>query len=137
MLQEIPIAKSSITIGRVDKNDIKIENLAVSRQHAQILQDGDRYIMEDLNSLNGTFVNGVRLIAGRMVAVANGDLRRQVEEGGGYFFERRHVRAGTAWVVRLQRSGPGPPGPPSTWLAGLWRKRFSLSGSPTGRVVEA
>jgi pSer/pThr/pTyr-binding forkhead associated (FHA) protein len=62
MLQEIPIAKSSITIGRVDKNDIKIENLAVSRQHAQILQDGDRYIMEDLNSLNGTFVNEKRVM---------------------------------------------------------------------------
>jgi len=56
-LQEIPITKSSLTIGRVDKNDIKIENLAVSRQHAKIVQDGDRYIMEDLNSLNGTFVN--------------------------------------------------------------------------------
>ena len=61
-LQEIPIAKSAITIGRVDKNDIKIENLAVSRQHARIVQDGDRYIMEDLNSLNGTFVNEKRVM---------------------------------------------------------------------------
>jgi pSer/pThr/pTyr-binding forkhead associated (FHA) protein len=64
MLQEIPITKPSITIGRVDKNDIKIENLAVSRQHAKIVKDGDRYIVEDLNSLNGTFVNEKRVMKG-------------------------------------------------------------------------
>jgi len=63
-LQEIPITKSSITIGRVNKNDIKIENLAVSRQHAKIVQDGDRYIIEDLNSLNGTFINDKRVMKG-------------------------------------------------------------------------
>jgi pSer/pThr/pTyr-binding forkhead associated (FHA) protein len=61
-LQEIPLTKSTVTIGRVDKNDIKIENLAVSRQHARILKDGDRYIMEDFNSLNGTFVNGKKVM---------------------------------------------------------------------------
>jgi len=63
-LQEIPIGKPVITIGRVDKNDIKIENLAVSRQHAKIIQDGERYIIEDLNSLNGTFVNEKRVMKG-------------------------------------------------------------------------
>jgi pSer/pThr/pTyr-binding forkhead associated (FHA) protein len=63
-LQEIPISKPVITIGRVDKNDIKIENLAVSRQHAKIIQDGERYILEDLNSLNGTFVNEKRVMKG-------------------------------------------------------------------------
>jgi pSer/pThr/pTyr-binding forkhead associated (FHA) protein len=61
-LQEIPVTKPTLTIGRVDKNDIKIENLAVSRQHARIVKDGDRYIMEDLNSLNGTFVNGKKVM---------------------------------------------------------------------------
>ena len=69
-LQEIPLTKPAITIGRVDKNDIKIENLAVSRQHAKILQDGDRYIMEDLNSLNGTFVNEKRVMK---CVLRNGD----------------------------------------------------------------
>ena len=63
-LQEIPITKSTVTIGRVGKNDIKIENLAVSREHAKIVQDGDRYIIEDLNSLNGTFVNEKKLMKG-------------------------------------------------------------------------
>ncbi len=61
-LEEIPITKPTITIGRVGKNDIKIENLAVSRQHAKIIQDGARYIIEDLNSLNGTFINEKRVV---------------------------------------------------------------------------
>jgi pSer/pThr/pTyr-binding forkhead associated (FHA) protein len=63
-LQEIPMTKSTLTIGRVGKNDIKIENLAVSRQHAKIVRDGDRYIIEDLNSLNGTFINEKRVMKG-------------------------------------------------------------------------
>jgi pSer/pThr/pTyr-binding forkhead associated (FHA) protein len=63
-LEEIPITKPAITIGRVDKNDIKIENLAVSREHAKIVRDGDRYIIEDLNSLNGTFLNEKRVMKG-------------------------------------------------------------------------
>jgi len=63
-LEEIPINKPAITIGRVDTNDIKIENLAVSREHAKIVQDEDRYIIEDLNSLNGTFLNEKRVMKG-------------------------------------------------------------------------
>jgi pSer/pThr/pTyr-binding forkhead associated (FHA) protein len=63
-LQEIPMTKPTVTIGRVNKNDIKIENLAVSRQHAKIVRDGDRYIIEDLNSLNGTFVNEKKVMKG-------------------------------------------------------------------------
>jgi len=63
-LQEIPITRPTVTIGRVDNNDIKIENLAVSRQHAKIVRDGERYIIEDLNSLNGTFVNEKKVMKG-------------------------------------------------------------------------
>ena len=63
-LQEIPMTKPTVTIGRVNKNDIKIENLAVSRQHAKIVRDGDHYIIEDLNSLNGTFVNEKKVMKG-------------------------------------------------------------------------
>jgi pSer/pThr/pTyr-binding forkhead associated (FHA) protein len=56
-LREFPIVKSTVIIGRTDNNDIKIDNLAVSRQHTKIWQKGDHYIVEDLGSLNGTFVN--------------------------------------------------------------------------------
>jgi len=56
-LREIPIEKEIITIGREKDNDIAIENLAVSRYHTRLIQKEDKFILEDLASSNGTFVN--------------------------------------------------------------------------------
>jgi pSer/pThr/pTyr-binding forkhead associated (FHA) protein len=56
-LKDIPVDKETITIGRSEDNDVIIDNLAVSRHHAQLVQKEDRLILEDLNSFNGTFVN--------------------------------------------------------------------------------
>ncbi len=56
-VKEFPLDKPSITVGRSGKNDIVIDNMAVSRKHARIYREGPRFIVEDLKSLNGTFVN--------------------------------------------------------------------------------
>ena len=48
---------TSVTIGRAEDNHIKIENLAVSSHHAKIDSVGDGYLLTDLKSKNGTFVN--------------------------------------------------------------------------------
>jgi pSer/pThr/pTyr-binding forkhead associated (FHA) protein len=48
---------NTITIGRSKKNHIIIENLAVSSHHAKIESVGDNYLLTDLKSKNGTFVN--------------------------------------------------------------------------------
>jgi pSer/pThr/pTyr-binding forkhead associated (FHA) protein len=58
VLKEIPVEKELITIGRKSDNDISIDNLAVSGHHARIFKAGDWFLIEDLDSLNGTFVNG-------------------------------------------------------------------------------
>ena len=47
----------SLTIGRIDSNDVVIENLAVSGHHAKIDSVGKGYLLTDLQSKNGTFVN--------------------------------------------------------------------------------
>jgi len=47
----------ALTIGRRDNNDIVIENLAVSGHHAKIDSVGDGYVLTDLQSKNGCFVN--------------------------------------------------------------------------------
>ena len=47
----------SFTIGRLDDNDIVIENLAVSGRHAKIDTVGEGYLLTDLQSKNGCFVN--------------------------------------------------------------------------------
>jgi len=56
-LKEISIHKDMISIGRQEDNDVVIDNLAVSRHHAQLVRRRDKFILEDLNSFNGTFVN--------------------------------------------------------------------------------
>jgi pSer/pThr/pTyr-binding forkhead associated (FHA) protein len=58
VLNEIPVERELVTIGRKPDNDICIDNLAVSGHHARIFKAGDWFLIEDLDSLNGTFVNG-------------------------------------------------------------------------------
>jgi ABC-type multidrug transport system ATPase subunit/pSer/pThr/pTyr-binding forkhead associated (FHA) protein/ABC-type multidrug transport system permease subunit len=53
--------KSLISIGRNDDNDLVINNIKVSRYHAKIIKQDGRWIIEDLNSSNGTFVNGKKI----------------------------------------------------------------------------
>lgn len=57
VLKEIPIKKTCVIIGRTGENDIVINNLGVSRQHAKIFKDGEDFIAEDLGSRNGTLLN--------------------------------------------------------------------------------
>lgn len=48
---------AEITIGRDMENDLHIDNLAVSNFHARIKHEQDKYVIEDLNSTNGTYIN--------------------------------------------------------------------------------
>lgn len=60
-LKEVGLGERPVTIGRGPDNDIHIDNLAVSTHHAKIYKDAGRVIIEDLNSLNGTFMNNQRI----------------------------------------------------------------------------
>ena len=60
--------KDVITIGAMDDNDISLDDDTVSRAHCRIYVDGDQYMIEDLGSTNGTFVNEQRLAAPAMLA---------------------------------------------------------------------
>src|SRR6185295_15511961 len=60
VLKEIPLTKERTTIGRKPHNDIHIDNLAVSGEHAVIVTIMNDCILEDLGSTNGTLVNGVQ-----------------------------------------------------------------------------
>ncbi len=50
-----------VLIGRNSDNDIQIDNLAVSGRHARIFKKKDGYVIEDLGSTNGTFVDGKKI----------------------------------------------------------------------------
>ncbi len=58
VLKEIALTKERTTIGRKPHNDIQIDNLAVSGEHAVIVTILQDSFLEDLGSTNGTVVNG-------------------------------------------------------------------------------
>jgi pSer/pThr/pTyr-binding forkhead associated (FHA) protein len=60
VLKEWP-ADLMLTIGRLPDNDVVIDNPAVSSHHACVFRDADNWVIEDLDSKNGTFVNGKRV----------------------------------------------------------------------------
>jgi pSer/pThr/pTyr-binding forkhead associated (FHA) protein len=58
VIRELPLDKERVTIGRKAHNDIQIDNLAVSGEHALIVTILNDSFLEDLGSTNGTLVNG-------------------------------------------------------------------------------
>jgi pSer/pThr/pTyr-binding forkhead associated (FHA) protein len=92
VLKEIPLKQAAISIGRTPGNDVVIDNLAVSGHHAKVYYEADKFVLEDLNSLNGTFVNNQRV---RKAYLKNGD----------------EVLIGKHSIVFHDEGGP-PPEPP-------------------------
>lgn len=58
VIKEVQLTKDRTTLGRRPYNDIVIDNLAVSGEHAVLQLTGNDVYLEDLNSTNGTYVNG-------------------------------------------------------------------------------
>jgi len=58
VIKEVQITKDKTTLGRRPYNDIVIDNLAVSGEHAVLQMAGNDVFIEDLNSTNGTYING-------------------------------------------------------------------------------
>ncbi len=76
----------SVTIGRLEDNDIVIENLAVSGHHAKIDSVGDGFLLTDLQSKNGCFVNEKMVAShwlsdGDIVSVGKHTLEFSLKEG--------------------------------------------------------
>ena len=60
--QEFELTRPEIIIGRDSKVDVVISSPVVSQRHARLMQEGEGYILEDLGSSNGTYLNGQRLV---------------------------------------------------------------------------
>jgi FHA domain/zinc-ribbon domain len=56
-----------LTIGRGQGNDLVLNALFASRRHAWVWRQGDQFIIEDLGSLHGTYVNGLRIMTPRFL----------------------------------------------------------------------
>ncbi len=71
ILKEIPVGGGMVKIGRVPDNTVMIDNPAVSSHHARVFRDGGNFVLEDLQSTNGTFVNDNRVTRHNLT---NGDV---------------------------------------------------------------
>jgi len=61
VLRDVPLG-TELTIGRLPDSDLVIDNPAVSGHHARVFLDGQQYVVEDLRSRNGTYVNEKHVI---------------------------------------------------------------------------
>ena len=64
--QTFYLDEAVVSIGRLGSNDVCLEDPFVSRHHCVIRNEGDEYMIEDLNSANGTYLNGERVNAGSL-----------------------------------------------------------------------
>ncbi len=97
-----------LTIGRDSTNPVAINDAEISRKHARLTFQGGKYVLEDLGSTNGTFVNGQRL-AGPVVLKA-GDVVSLGEQIV-LMYDSLSGDAG-ATAISARRNAPGPVIPP-------------------------
>ncbi|QXM06399.1 FHA domain-containing protein [Crassaminicella indica] len=70
-IKEVYTLDATMTIGRKKENDVVINDPYISNQHLKIILDEGEYFVEDLDSANGTYLNGDRIIDA--VKLKNGD----------------------------------------------------------------
>jgi pSer/pThr/pTyr-binding forkhead associated (FHA) protein len=136
VIKEVQLTKDRTTLGRRPYNDIVIDNLAVSGEHAVIQLAGNEVHLEDLNSTNGTYVNG-KAVKKQMLAnndtIEIGKYKiKYVNETAEAGFERTMViKAGTAGVAASAAATPAPAATTATGNAAI----KVLSGAAAGREV--
>ena len=119
----IPVAGE--TIGRTPENSLVIEDMLVSRRHARLRPVPDGLLIEDLNSVNGTFVNGVRVIRtllheGDIVTFGNHDFVATEERS----FRASGRPRTTVWHWRRWAS-PSTAAPRNCWSASRCRPNLA------------
>jgi pSer/pThr/pTyr-binding forkhead associated (FHA) protein len=135
VIKEVQLTKDRTTLGRRPYNDIVIDNLAVSGEHAVIQLAGNEVHLEDLNSTNGTYVNG-KAVKKQLLANADtieiGKYKiKYVNETAEAGFERTMViKAGSTGMA-----APAAAAPAATAAAASNAAIKVLSGAAAGREV--
>src|SRR5438067_5335257 len=124
VIKEVQITKDKTTLGRRPYNDIVIDNLAVSGEHAVLQMVGNDVFIEDLNSTNGTYINGKaikkQLLAHNdTVEIGKYKIKYLVEEGSDY--EK----------TMIMKAGSTPPAFAQSSTAPLSSGFGGLAGAPT------
>jgi len=141
VIKEVQITKDKTTLGRRPYNDMVIDNLAVSGEHAVLQMVGNDVFIEDLNSTNGTYINGKaikkQLLAHNdTVEIGKYKIKYLTEESADY--EKTMImRPGS---VSAPAQSFSPTMPPSSGFGGLGANTTPasikvLSGAASGREV--
>ncbi|HUY03464.1 MAG TPA: FHA domain-containing protein [Rhodocyclaceae bacterium] len=133
VLKEIALDRERTTIGRKPHNDIQIDNLAISGEHAVIVTLLDDSFLEDLNSTNGTYVNGQSI---KKHCLQNGDVIELGKYRLKYFNDAPQQRAEFDGSQRPEAGGrqAAPSAPPGATLP-LGEIQI-LTGANAGRELE-
>ena len=147
VIKEVQLIKDRTTLGRRPYNDIVIDNLAVSGEHAVLQMTGNEVYLEDLNSTNGTYVNGK---AAKKQLLQNADVIevgkykiKFVNEGAEQGFEKTMMVKPGMLAGMAAAPVVAPVAPPSAYVAAVPEpvvaaSRASikvLSGAASGREV--
>jgi hypothetical protein len=122
VIKEVQITKDKTTLGRRPYNDIVIDNLAVSGEHAVLQMVGSDVFIEDLNSTNGTYINGKAvkkqlLSHNDTVEIGKYKIKFMVDDGTDY--EK----------TMIMKPGQRPPAPPPP--SGFGGSGFGSLGAST------
>jgi pSer/pThr/pTyr-binding forkhead associated (FHA) protein len=144
VIKDVQITKDKTTLGRRPYNDIVIDNLAVSGEHAVLQMMGQDVFIEDLNSTNGTYINGKaikkQLLAHNdTVEIGKYKIKYLVEEANEYE-KTMIVRPGSGGHSPFNQTSPMPnPSMPMAGMGGGGAVPAAsikvLSGAAAGRAV--
>ena len=133
VIKEVQLTKDKTTLGRRPYNDIVIDNLAVSGEHAVLQMVGKDVFIEDLNSTNGTYVNG-KAIKKQLLAhndtieIGKYKIKYLTDEATEYE-KTMVIKPGVMGTAPAAPSPMAPPAAPSPLAA---PSGFGGLGSPSG-----
>ena len=104
VIKEVQLTKDRTSLGRRPYNDIVIDNLAVSGEHAVLQMSGNEVFVEDLNSTNGTYLNGKavkkqQLTNGDTVEIGKYKIKYVNEAANAGFEKTMIIKAGSTGLV--------------------------------------
>ncbi len=149
VIKEVQLTKDRTTLGRRPYNDVVIDNLAISGEHAVFQMTGNDVFIEDLNSTNGTYVNGKaakkqQLLNGDTVEVGKYKIKFVIEVVGDGFEKTMMVKSAPSMAAPAAGAYPAAPAAgaappyaarPAVAATGLQASIKVLSGAAAGREV--
>lgn len=129
VIKEVQLSKDRTSLGRRPYNDIVIDNLAVSGEHAVLQMSGNEVYVEDLNSTNGTYVNGKAV---KKQLLQHNDTVEIGKYKISYVNETPHPAFDKTQVVSAGNSGMAPLSATGTAVSAAIRV---MSGAAAGREV--